>query len=396
MSHKLHMQYTTTINSSSSKAETRKETQTTYAVYHYNQFKIKQGRNKVIVSCNVTSCNFQDFFSNMKMLTAILSLLIIESTSADYVQPSCAAKSRIFIATEGHVLNGHVISTHNVNLIPECHELCLQTPLCLSYNYEYKSTSSSQVCEINDATERMCPGSLARKQGFKYYEEKDPMYTGPCPPSADDAGRNFQLSFPAKSVKYYVRFDLQRRASPLTAFTLCLWLKVADQDPQDRNTAIFSYSIPNQFNEILSYDYTNVRLYIADENRITNTAPNNDGHWHHICANWENVAGSWDLYIDGAHLANGDNLKKGHVIDNNGIFILGQEQDNYGGGFQQYQSFLGQMSGVNMWNRVLTADEILHMSTNCSYGIGNYLRWSDFVTGLHGGVSMTSPMTCFP
>ena len=102
------------------------------------------------------------------------------------------------------------------------------------------------------------------------------------------------------------------------------------------------------------------------------------------------------MYIGGVLSANGDNLKTGHVIDNNGIVILGQDQDDYGDGFEQYQSFLGEMYGVNMWNRVLTAKEILHMSANCSYGVGNYLRWSDFVTGLHGNVETTSRTTCVP
>ena len=58
--------------------------------------------------------------------------------------------------------------------------------------------------------------------------------------------------------------------------------------------------------------------------------------------------------------------------------------------------FFGQMYGVNMWNRVLTAEEISHMSANCSYGVGNYLRWSDFVTGLRGAVTITSSATCLP
>ena len=122
----------------------------------------------------------------------------------------------------------------------------------------------------------------------------------------------------------------------------------------------------------------------------------NDDFWYHICTTWENADGSWNFYVDGQLWENGDGLETGHVIDNNGIFILGQDQDSYGGGFEQSQSFFGQLYGVNMWNRVLSPDEISHMSTNCSYGVGNYLRWSDFVTGLHGGVTMTSPATCSP
>jgi len=122
----------------------------------------------------------------------------------------------------------------------------------------------------------------------------------------------------------------------------------------------------------------------------------NDDYWYHICTTWENTAGLRNFYVDGQPWENGVGLETGHVIDNNGIFILGQDQDSYGGHFEQSQSFFGQMYGVNMWNRVLTAGEISHMSTNCSHGVGNYLRWSDFMTGLNGGVTVTSPATCLP
>ena len=54
----------------------------------------------------------------------------------------------------------------------------------------------------------------------------------------------------------------------------------------------------------------------------------NNGTWQHVCTTWENAAGSWSFYIDGSLLAKGDNLKTGHVINNTGIFILGQDQDS--------------------------------------------------------------------
>ena len=95
-------------------------------------------------------------------------------------------------------------------------------------------------------------------------------------------------------------------------------------------------------------------------------------------------------------MANGEDFETGHVIKSNGIVILGQDQDNYGGGFEQHQSFKGEMYGVNMWNKVLSSSEILHMSKNCSNGIGNYLRWKDFATGLHGNVRNVNPTTCSP
>ena len=85
------------------------------------------------------------------------------------------------------------------------------------------------------------------------------------------------------------------------------------------------------------------------------------------------------------------------MIGNDGIVILGQDQDDYGDGFEQDQSFNGEIYNVNMWNRVLPADEILHMSTNCASGVGNYLRWKDFMDAdVYGDVSKTSPANCVP
>ena len=84
------------------------------------------------------------------------------------------------------------------------------------------------------------------------------------------------------------------------------------------------------------------------------------------------------------------------MIKRNGIVILGQDQDNYGGGFNRKQSFKGEMYGVNMWNKVLSSSEILNMSKSCSNGVGNFLRWKDFVTGLNGNVKNVTPTTCSP
>jgi len=79
------------------------------------------------------------------------------------------------------------------------------------------------------------------------------------------------------------------------------------------------------------------------------------------------------------------------------FFILGQDQDDYGDGFEQDQSFNGEIYNVNMWNRVLPADEILHMSTDCADGVGNHLRWKDFVDAdVYGDVTKTSPVSCVP
>lgn len=70
----------------------------------------------------------------------------------------------------------------------------------------------------------------------------------------------------------------------------------------------------------------------------------NDGFWHHICASWENKAGSWEIYKDGVSLASGARLKTGHVIKTNGILVMGQEQDSFGGGFDALQNYIGELT----------------------------------------------------
>lgn len=79
---------------------------------------------------------------------------------------------------------------------------------------------------------------------------------------ADRTNTNFQFTFPDKVVTDYVRFDLQRCAPPLTAFTVCFWIKTADQADDG---AIFSYSLPDEDNEILVIDYTSLKLLIGGD-----------------------------------------------------------------------------------------------------------------------------------
>ena len=120
----------------------------------------------------------------------------------------------------------------------------------------------------------------------------------------------------------------------------------------------------------------------------------NDGFWHHICASWENKAGSWKVYKDGVLQASGSGLKTGYVIKTNGILIIGQEQDSFGGGFDPNQNYIGELTDLNMWNRVLAANDILKLSRSCHGGRGNVKKWSDFKVGIRGDVRVISPSAC--
>ena len=90
----------------------------------------------------------------------------------------------------------------------------------------------------------------------------------------------------------------------------------------------------------------------------------------------------------------GKGLKKGHVIQAGGSLVLGQEQDSTGGNFQQFQSFQGSLTNVNVWSYVLPESTINEFSGSCSAGEGNVYNWSDFICAIKGNPRLVIPSTC--
>ena len=120
----------------------------------------------------------------------------------------------------------------------------------------------------------------------------------------------------------------------------------------------------------------------------------NDGKWHHVCTSWESADGSWNLYKDGSLGASGSRFKTGYKTKTDGILIIGQEQDAFGGRFDSNQNYIGELTGLNIWNRVLSPNEIANMSKSCHLGEGNVKKWSDFKVGIRGNVMVITPSAC--
>lgn len=79
------------------------------------------------------------------------------------------------------------------------------------------------------------------------------------------------------------------------------------------------------------------------------------------------------------------------MIRSGGALVLGQEQDSQGGSFEAIQSFIGEMTGVNIWDHVIKDKEIMRMSQSCLTGVGNVFQWSDFKAHLKGSVKIIKP-----
>ncbi|KAL9978819.1 hypothetical protein ACROYT_G016385 [Oculina patagonica] len=168
-------------------------------------------------------------------------------------------------------------------------------------------------------------------------------------------------------------------------------MKTSDAD--NKGTPI-SYSAAGRQNELVIRNYKNFRIVIGNQqNAIDVTSVSaNDGNWHHICVTWENTQGVWKFYKDGFLDGMGSGACLNHVIEDEGILMLGQNQ----GDLREDKCFIGMLAHVNIWDHVLTQENITALSQSCLTGIGNVLKWLDFKKGLQGNVTVVIPSPCQP
>ncbi|XP_078367062.1 neuronal pentraxin-2-like isoform X1 [Oculina patagonica] len=198
----------------------------------------------------------------------------------------------------------------------------------------------------------------------------------------------YALLFPRKGTSDYV---ITRGMPSLKAVTVCLWMKTADTGNYGTPLSYAVTGSRGSDNELNLLDYGNFWFSVGNAGSGYTSVSANDGKWHHICATWENTAGSWNLFKDGKVAASGKGLKTGHVIRGGGALVLGQEQDSVGGTFDAGQSFIGEMTGVNIWDRAINDTEIMRMSQSCLTGVGNVFQWSDLKAHLKGAVKIIPP-----
>ncbi|KAM3596576.1 uncharacterized protein V6R79_017158 [Siganus canaliculatus] len=105
--------------------------------------------------------------------------------------------------------------------------------------------------------------------------------------------------------------------------------------------------------------------------------------WHSICATWESESGLVQLWLDGKPSVR-KFVGSSSFTENN--VILGQEQDSYGGSFDQSQSFVGMISDVHMWDYTLSSCEIQHYVDGRSFSPGNVLNWRQLEFEISGTV----------
>ncbi|KAM4598634.1 C-reactive protein-like [Polymixia lowei] len=192
------------------------------------------------------------------------------------------------------------------------------------------------------------------------------------------------IIFPEETSTSYVEMIPQKPLS-LRAFTLCM--RFATELKGEREIILFAYRTPD-YDELNVWRELDGRLsfYLSGDGAIFQV-PEQVALETYLCVTWESSSGAAALYINGRRSVT-KVYKQGHRVSAGGKVILGQDPDNFLGGFDSRQSFVGDISEVNMWDYVLPRNVIRAISCGKQGPKGNIFDWDTIETKINGQVEM--------
>ncbi|XP_066528376.1 carbonic anhydrase 6 isoform X2 [Hoplias malabaricus] len=224
--------------------------------------------------------------------------------------------------------------------------------------------------------------SMITSLGKHIHNDGDPKTRG-----KDDVIYPLVLHFPERKQGSYALVNLAH-SMKLHSFTICMNLKM----PSRPIHTVLSYSSSGNDNELMITMGYEVGLWIGNE--FINLPHELRTHtWAHYCITWASHTGGAELWVNGI-VGKEQYLQAGYTIMSGGTLILGKDQDGYLG-ISDTDAFVGHMTDINIWDYVLTGDEIQQqMSCESGQGKGDVLSWGITRLSLYGGVQLETEHKC--
>ncbi|XP_013777628.1 C-reactive protein 1.4-like, partial [Limulus polyphemus] len=177
------------------------------------------------------------------------------------------------------------------------------------------------------------------------------------------------VKFPVSSSSQFPRAVISKSLPPMDEFTLCSWLKLTSSE--EREFVFFSYAVGNggDSDEIMASvnrttSTTELKIKIANQLARLSCATFTVGNFHKVCITWTSVKGRVQFYVDEDMCsAQVNGVAVGTQVRNGGTIVLGQDQDTVGGGFSSDQSYVGDLTQLNLFDELLDQDQIRRAST---------------------------------
>ncbi|KAI3372756.1 hypothetical protein L3Q82_022716 [Scortum barcoo] len=173
------------------------------------------------------------------------------------------------------------------------------------------------------------------------------------------------LNFPMESRDGFARVNVSFPA--LSSISVCV--RVQWNPEWKEVSTIFSYAAPvftNEFQlrgQVDMHGRILLALIIHGKHLPYKASFRSDGAWHHICVTWRRSSSHWVIYVDGEKKDMGSGTDISRDIHGDGILILGQDQDSFGGNFTE--PFFGNITDLNVWNISLESRHVLALNA-CS------------------------------
>ncbi|KAG7270324.1 hypothetical protein CRUP_007025 [Coryphaenoides rupestris] len=224
--------------------------------------------------------------------------------------------------------------------VDECHVApCLNGASCLDAVNDFRCQCAAgyrgRLCEVDvdECDPNPCVNGASCLDGLA-------SFTCRCLPGFNgtrcetEMSAAFNLDFEVSGIHGYVMLDGVMPS--LTEITCTFWMRSSDTT---------NYGTPVWV------------LYVNGKERITDCPAVNTGHWYHVGVSWRSWDGDWRIYINGKPSDGGKGLSVGSSIPGGGALVLGQDQDRRGEGFNPVESFVGSLSQLNIWDRVLSPQQ---------------------------------------
>ncbi|XP_017274854.1 pentraxin fusion protein [Kryptolebias marmoratus] len=192
------------------------------------------------------------------------------------------------------------------------------------------------------------------------------------------------LVFPSESSSSYVELIAQKPLS-LEAFTLCM--RVATELSGEREVILFAYRT-QEYDELNVWRELDGRLsfYLSGAGVLFQVPPLGALQTH-LCVTWDSSSGAAALFINGRKSLS-KIYKTGFTIRPGGTVLLGQDPDSYLGDFDAKQSFVGEISDVNLWDSVLSTGAVQDLFCGKRIQRGNVIDWETVLMKLNGEVEV--------
>ncbi|XP_075998790.1 C-reactive protein-like [Genypterus blacodes] len=172
------------------------------------------------------------------------------------------------------------------------------------------------------------------------------------------------------------------RKMNLKAFTLCM--TVATELTGRREVLLFEYRTKHR-DEMALWRLKDGRLGLFNGHKaVLFRVPQLKALHTHLCVSWNSANGATSLYVDGTRSLM-KIFRKGYTLHDGGKLIVGQDADSFLGRFDAKQSFVGELTNINMWDSALPDGFISEKSCQgpAGYG-GNVFDWVSGKLKLHG------------